>query len=274
MHIKFDLPGGMRSDGRVAVIGDMHGQHNLFRELVDAIDRPGETELILLGDLVDRGPDSRGCLELARDLENGAGGFRNVVTLPGNHEQMMYLGCLAPRGSWAGNFVANGGALTCEEFDYDIQAMLDALPRQMMSRLAGESPAWHQSGDLLFIHAGIDPHCDPLEFLSRGMGPHVPVNGFSTEAHPLWIRETFLEHRPKHGFKTPAGTQGVVVHGHTRIGMPDAETTAAHIAKWADRFRIPLDTTGKPFAPLLMVEGASCDLHVISEPEMVPGYRL
>ena len=49
-----------RSPGPAAVIGDIHGSADLLARLLDQL---GERTLISAGDLVDRGPDSRGVLE-------------------------------------------------------------------------------------------------------------------------------------------------------------------------------------------------------------------
>ena len=89
-----DLP-AIPAGQRVYAVGDIHGRLDLFSALVGAIDAddaarpPAQTTIILLGDLVDRGPDSAGVLRLARQW----GERRLVRILAGNHEEMM-LGAL------------------------------------------------------------------------------------------------------------------------------------------------------------------------------------
>ncbi len=62
----YALPAGTRA----YVIGDVHGWRDLLEELVIRIDTERAADararehLILLGDLIDRGPDSRGVLDL------------------------------------------------------------------------------------------------------------------------------------------------------------------------------------------------------------------
>ena len=57
---------------RVYAVGDIHGRLDLFEALIAAIEEddasasPAETTVILLGDLVDRGPDSAGVVARAR----------------------------------------------------------------------------------------------------------------------------------------------------------------------------------------------------------------
>ena len=60
---------------RYYVVGDIHGRCDLFEALVQAIEQDekdceGESTIILLGDLVDRGPDSAGVIAIARALVN------------------------------------------------------------------------------------------------------------------------------------------------------------------------------------------------------------
>jgi predicted phosphodiesterase len=65
--------------GRNIVIGDVHG---CLAELVDLLAKLApakDDQLIFLGDLVNRGPDSHGVVSLVRSLPN-------ALSLLGNHE--------------------------------------------------------------------------------------------------------------------------------------------------------------------------------------------
>lgn len=64
--------------GRIIAIGDIHGCHEEFSELLDLLAPTSDDRLILLGDLVNRGPDSRKVIDLARQ--------HNAIALLGNHE--------------------------------------------------------------------------------------------------------------------------------------------------------------------------------------------
>ena len=88
---------------RVVVVGDVHGAHSALVEILSAtglIDAEshwtgGATHLVSLGDLVDRGPDSRAVLDLLMRLQGEAaaqGGRVHVVL--GNHEVMNLMGDL------------------------------------------------------------------------------------------------------------------------------------------------------------------------------------
>ncbi|MCF7688046.1 MAG: metallophosphoesterase [Cephaloticoccus sp.] len=65
-------------NGRIIAIGDIHGCHQEFAELLQLLKLNGDDLLILLGDLVNRGPDSCKVIDLARK--------HNAISLLGNHE--------------------------------------------------------------------------------------------------------------------------------------------------------------------------------------------
>lgn len=88
---------------RVVAVGDVHGAYSQFTAalrgagLIDAGDRwtGGKTHLVSVGDLLDRGSDSRKVMELLMRLQEeavAAGGRVHVV--PGNHEIMNMTGDL------------------------------------------------------------------------------------------------------------------------------------------------------------------------------------
>lgn len=64
--------------GRIVLIGDIQGCIDEFRSLIDAVRPDSYDKVILLGDLLDRGPDGAACVRFARD-----NGFLSVV---GNHD--------------------------------------------------------------------------------------------------------------------------------------------------------------------------------------------
>ena len=65
-------------NGRLIAIGDIHGCHEEFAELLSLLELKPDDRLILLGDLVNRGPDSHRVIELAR--------AHHAISLLGNHE--------------------------------------------------------------------------------------------------------------------------------------------------------------------------------------------
>jgi len=65
-------------NGRLIAIGDIHGCHAEFAELLGRLELTKDDRLILLGDLVNRGPDSNKVIDLARQ--------HRALSLLGNHE--------------------------------------------------------------------------------------------------------------------------------------------------------------------------------------------
>jgi len=188
---------------RYYVIGDIHGRLDLFTALVDAIEvddaaaNPAETRIILLGDLVDRGPDSAGVIALARQLQKR----RNARILMGNHEEMFLQSFENPET--LRHFLKHGGretvlsyglsrkqfgALTLDE----VFAMLPELVPQSERDYIAAFEEIIIAGDYAFAHAGIDP-ARPINQQKRG--------------DLLWIRDRFLNH--------DGPLAKVVVHGHT-----------------------------------------------------------
>lgn len=67
--------------GRIIAIGDIHGCHQEFSELLARLKLTKKDRLILVGDLVNRGPDSCKVLDLARK--------HDAIALLGNHERRL-----------------------------------------------------------------------------------------------------------------------------------------------------------------------------------------
>ncbi|NJB86409.1 serine/threonine protein phosphatase 1 [Lewinella marina] len=78
-------------------VSDIHGCAKTFAALLQRIGFGREDELFLLGDYIDRGPDSRGVLHHIWQLQGE--GYR-VVCLRGNHEQMLLDALREGRPAW------------------------------------------------------------------------------------------------------------------------------------------------------------------------------
>ncbi len=70
---------------RTFAFGDIHGCHDQLKTLLNAITPTPSDTLIFLGDIIDRGADSKGVLDTIRELEKVC----HVIAIMGNHEQMM-----------------------------------------------------------------------------------------------------------------------------------------------------------------------------------------
>ncbi len=70
---------------RTFAIGDIHGNRNALQGCLDSITLTQDDTVIFLGDMIDRGADSKGVLDDIMALNE----FCNTLTIMGNHEQMM-----------------------------------------------------------------------------------------------------------------------------------------------------------------------------------------
>src|SRR6478736_5094582 len=97
---------------RVFAISDIHGCAKTFVSLVEKVIKlTREDKLFLLGDYIDRGPDSKGVIDYIIQLEQK--GF-DVTALRGNHEEMLLKGITDSH--FLEMFLKNGGDKTLEGF--------------------------------------------------------------------------------------------------------------------------------------------------------------
>ena len=185
---------------RAYAIGDVHGRLDLVERAVEVIsEHVGDApfRVIFLGDYVDRGPDSRGVIDLLMDLQRRW----PVVCLKGNHEELMLQAVTQPGGGRLGRWLEYGGDHTLASYGLDENSDLaEGIPREHLRWLSG-LPRTTGDGHRIYVHAGL--------------APGTPVHRQKEQTF-LWIRERFLQAK--------AGEfEAHVVHGHTPIweGKPD-----------------------------------------------------
>src|SRR6186997_2936681 len=102
---------------RTIAIGDIHGCSQALGALIGAIQPAAGDTIVLLGDQVDRGPDTKGTLELILELEKRC----HLVALLGNHELMLLdaLNGALVLGPW----LECGGAATVRSYDGKLKNM-------------------------------------------------------------------------------------------------------------------------------------------------------
>jgi len=126
---EFALPFAASPDTEIFAVGDIHGRADLLAALIDEAARePKRREkraIVFLGDLVDRGPDSLGAIDLAIGAAARIGADEEIA-LMGNHEAMMRL-ALDVSAPWdvaldaLANWLRNGGAATVRQFqDFEV----------------------------------------------------------------------------------------------------------------------------------------------------------
>ncbi|AMY67383.1 metallophosphoesterase family protein [Frigidibacter mobilis] len=201
---------------RTYAIGDIHGHLDLLQaaHALIAADRAAigdaEAPVVHVGDLVDRGPDSRGVIEF---LMQGQSLGAPWVVLKGNHDRLFTLFMADPgdrdprlRADLAWLHPRLGGGATLSSYGMHAPSdrplarvhaeALEAVPAAHVDYLRS-LPTWFLRDDVLFVHAGVRPGVDLRE---------------QTEDDLLWIRHEFLEDTRDHG--------ALIVHGHT--ALPEA----------------------------------------------------
>lgn len=217
---------------RAYAIGDVHGRLDLLTELLAGIEAdsrgrsPAKTFIVLLGDLVDRGPDSRGVIEM---LSRYTPDFARPVYLMGNHEEFL-LDILEGDIDLVSNWLTYGGRELAASYGITEGWLLNATPQAIVQEMHRAVPPAHRDfvrgfsdsfrfGDYLFVHAGIRPGVALEDQSSHDM---------------RWIREEFLNDRTDHGV--------IVVHGHTIVGSVEERSN-----------RIGIDTGAYKGGPLTAI---------------------
>jgi serine/threonine protein phosphatase 1 len=200
----------------IYAIGDIHGHYDKLRDAHALIEEDralygdDDTPIVHIGDLCDRGPQTR---QVIQYLLEGVQARKEWVVLKGNHDQM-FLDFLAggdgasPRlkkgvtwltGSMGGrDTLASYGAKKSilgsdEKFLRRARAAVPQAHVEFLNAL----PVWYRAEGMIFVHAGIRP-------------------GFPLDAQDeedlLWIRDEFLWHLDAH--------EALIVHGHTPVDEP------------------------------------------------------
>jgi serine/threonine protein phosphatase 1 len=143
---------------RLIAVGDIHGCLLQFNDLLKLVQPTPADTLVLLGDYVDRGPDSRGVLDRILELKQSL----NVICLRGNHEVMMQA---ARAGSaelkmW----LSVGGLQTLGSYGSapGRTGTLSDVPQEHWSLLTEGLLNYHETDRFIFVHAGVhtDMHID------------------------------------------------------------------------------------------------------------------
>lgn len=228
---------------RVYAVGDIHGQKAgldaaLARIAADrARTGDGAAPVAFVGDLVAKGPDSRGVIEA---LMAGQAAGQPWLVLKGNHDRMFSLflddpeardpGMRSP-GRWIDP--ENGGDAVLASYGIADAALrplaevhaeaVAAVPRAHRDWVAGLLGHW-LTPVALFVHAGIRPGVDLQD---------------QSETDLLWIRKPFQQDGRDHGV--------LVVHGHT---------PGRRVRHFGNRINIDTDAaTGGPVSAIVIEDG-------------------
>ena len=169
-----DLQARIIAGNRVWVVGDIHGHLATLRALMHRLNLGEEDRVVLLGDMIDRGPDSAGVIEYIRE-------HPQILAIKGNHEQMAIQSLQSTSIELNSVWMSKGGASTWGSY---IVAAKGDLHRAKLS--FAEDCAWLADlpshivlDDWRLVHAGYDPKID-LDT--------------QNEKTLLWIRRAFFKH--------------------------------------------------------------------------------
>lgn len=137
------------------VISDIHGCLITFKHLLKKIHFSKEDKLFILGDLIDRGPDSKGVIDYIWELQREK---YQIESIRGNHDQMMLDSIQSMK--WQTRWLANGGWTTFGNFNVH---SLSEIPAQYFHYIK-DMPYFVEEDGYILVHAGLNfdtPH--PLE---------------------------------------------------------------------------------------------------------------
>lgn len=224
------------------VIGDIHGRADLLQSLLQGITEDaacrggGAAKSIFLGDYIDRGDDAHMVLDLLFYHQRRSP--EGVICLMGNHERMM-LDFLDRPEEGGKRWLRHGGEQTLTSFGLQTGATptspeaYAALAMRLRAALPGgletwlrTLPLWHRSGDVVCVHAAMDPASAPEKQDERTL---------------LWDCRSFHTRPRKDGLW--------VVHGHSIV--QDATINGRRIsidtgAYFSDRLTAAVIFPGQP----------------------------
>ncbi|NRF94484.1 serine/threonine protein phosphatase [Paenibacillus frigoriresistens] len=202
---------------RTLVVSDIHGCVDEFKQLLDKVNYNAvEDQLVLLGDYVDRGPQSRETVEFVMHLVREKG----AIALKGNHDQRFVdvLGDVDALTEM--KFFEHGGIQTFKSFcgteDLDLKQSKERIRAKFSDHISflNNLPYYHEDETHIYVHAGLNPTFSDWKTQ--------PERDF------LWIRAPFVQQRTV--------VKKIVVFGHT-----PAKDIHGKADVWFDRDKIGID---------------------------------
>ncbi|CAJ1003302.1 MULTISPECIES: metallophosphoesterase family protein [Brevibacillus] len=204
----------------IYLVSDIHGHYEVLRTALDRVSfSPQQGDrLYVLGDVVDRGPQSREALQYLLNLRQTYPD--RIVLIKGNHEQMLQ-DWLEGKGDANLYLRINGGDATIRSYlgrQSLRRAFLGGLPalndqesarRYILSRYSYLLPSLASLP--LYVEMPADPAsgAPAALFVHAGIRPGIPLDQQRPE-DLLWIRQPF--------YQSYRG-ETVIVFGHTPVSM-------------------------------------------------------
>jgi len=250
IELEMNLQQALDNGHNVWVIGDIHGFNETLRTLVANLALQRGDYVVLLGDLIDRGPNSYDVVQYVKTSPN-------IVTVKGNHEKMMIELFSLPRlespdvklATW----MYNGGRATAISY---INAFTDEVGNEytdLLDQAINQDKLWMNQlpsqivlDKWRLVHAGYDPEVD-LDC--------------QTDSEMLHIRKPF------HTATAPIDKDRTVIFGHT----PTASLPGHSSLFWGKVWFSPvLLDSGRPAA----IGIDTCVFHNLDVPAVLTAYNL
>ncbi len=189
-----DLQEALDNGARVWVIGDVHGFNQTLRSLLNLLELEPEDRVVLLGDLIDRGPDSFDVVRCARE-------DHRIHCVKGNHEHLMVenfsMEKIHEPNQDSTAWFHVGGRETVSSyfraFPEEAEGALEWMVEQDVEWMR-QLPSHIVLDRWRLVHAGYNPRQDPDHQIEQDL---------------LWIRKPF------HSTNSPIDPHRSVVFGHT-----------------------------------------------------------
>ena len=250
IELEMKIQKSLNEGNNVWVVGDVHGFNQTLRSLVAKLDIKTGDYVVLLGDLIDRGPDSYDVIQFVKTSPN-------MATVKGNHEKMMakvfslsrlekpdlristwfYNGGLSTATSYINAYTDSNGNENTQELHQAIERdklWIEQLPSQLVL------------DDWRLVHAGYDPNVD-LDC--------------QTDSELLHVRKPF------HRATEPIDIHRTILFGHSiTITLPGlSKENWGEV--WYSQLKLP---DGRPAAIGL----DTCVFHTADSPAVLTAYNL
>lgn len=193
----------------IYAIGDVHGRADLLLPLLGAIERHAKSRghhyrIVFLGDIIDRGPDSKAALDTVCSTLESISGSSLIL---GNHEEML-LKIIdsdgADRDIRYRHWLRNGGLASLYSYGFLGYEDADLFADEFADKFRDHLEVMRNSQNLITYGKYVLVHA--------GLRPGVPLVAQSGQ-DLRWIRSEFLDHdEPFEKF---------VIHGHTPVATAD-----------------------------------------------------
>jgi hypothetical protein len=184
--------------GPLDIVGDVHGELDALRELLDKLGYGADGQhrngrhLVFVGDLCDRGPDSPGVIELVQSFCEAG----RAQCLLGNHELNVLRGTKKAGNGWF--FVQNHDH---DEGKFPNCRAASAAQRERFPSFFSNLPLSLSRDDLRVVHAAWDPaSLQSLGNEAGGQSIEGIYRNYSQRAEQ-WIRETGLTDAVKKAYQ-------------------------------------------------------------------------